>query len=178
MKKAFTLIEIILAIFIFSIIIIYMYNIIAVAKKSTTSYENMYKNDEQKQIVKKLFYNDIFNQTDPYTNTTIKEKDNFATYYLRTNNSLHNIVSPYVVYKIIGKDLYRFESPRAFDFPLKEEQQKNIYFDKIASNVDYFLIYTFKNSKLISYSLNKSKTVFEVALPYNKKVIVVSSKNN
>ncbi len=176
MKKAFTLIEIIIAVFIFSIIIMYMYNVIAVASKSTSAYENMYKNDEKNQLVKKLFYNDIFNQTDPYLDTKIKTKDKFSTYFLRTNNSLHNIVSPYVAYKMIGNDLYRFESPRKFKFPIKEEQEKNIYYNKIASNLDYFLIYDFKNSKLISYSQKSSKTIFEIALPYSKKVVVVSSE--
>ncbi len=173
MKKAFTLVEIIIAIFIFSIIMVYLYDVIAVAKKSTTAYEKMYKKDEESQRVKRLFYNDIFNQTDPYLDTSVKIKDNFTTYFLRTNNSLYDNISPFVAYRVINNDLYRFESPKKFTLPLSQEDENRVQFDKIISNLDSFLIYKYKNSSLISYKKNNSQTIFEIALPYSKKVVVV-----
>ncbi len=173
MKKAFTLVEIILAVLIFGIIMIYMYDILAVTKKSTKAYEKIYEKDQKAQQIKKLFYNDIFNQIDPYSDTSLKTKDDYTTYHLRTSNSIHGLINPFVAYSVLGKTLYRFESVREFELPLDDESLDHVFFDKIATNLDNFLIYSYKNDKLITYSINKQKTIFEISLPYSKKVIIV-----
>ncbi len=173
MKKAFTLIEIIVAVFIFSIIMIYMYDLLAITKNSSVSYEKIYIKDKKSQNLKRIFYNDIFNQTDPYKYTKIKSNQHFSTYMLRTKNSLHDLANPYVSYKVIKGNLYRFECVRAFKFPINEEMKDKIFIDKLASKINSFLVYEYKNSKLISYEIDGKKNIFEIALPYNKKIILV-----
>ncbi len=173
MKKAFTLIELVVAIGVFSVLIVYMYQAIATTKKSTSIYEKMYEKADRISLIKKIIYNDIFNQVDPYTNTqTITEKD-FSTYYLRTNNSLNALASPYVAYKVIKGNLYRFESTAPFKLPFTYETKLKLKIDKILENVERFVIHTNKNSKLIDMISNEQRTFFEISLPYSRKVIVV-----
>ncbi len=130
MKKAFTLIELVIAIGIFSVLVIYMYQSIATTKKSTSIYEKMYQKTKQISLVKKIIYNDIFNQVDPYKNTSISGNKNFSTYYLRTNNSLNGLASPFVAYKVHKNNLYRFESNKPFKLPFTYETKNKLKIDK------------------------------------------------
>ncbi len=173
MKKAFTLIELIVAIAVFSIIIVYMYQAVSTTKKSVTSYESLYEKDRQNQIVKKILYNDIFNQTDPYKDTKISGSPTHSTYYLRTNNSLHNIPSPYVIYNVKNKNLYRFESIKPFDLPINDENKHHIKVDKLFDNVSLFTILSHRNDKLIQWVQNNQKTIFEISLPYSREIVIV-----
>lgn len=173
MKKAFTLVELVIAIAIFSLLITYMYQAVATTKKTTQTYENMYKSIHKISEVKKLLYNDIFNQTDPYSNTSVSTSGNFSTYYLRSNNSLHGLTSPFIAYKVINSNLYRFESTSSFKLPLTEENKNSIKLDIVTKNVTNFTIYTYKNSHIIDLNSNGKRTFLEIALPYSKKVIVV-----
>lgn len=175
MKRAFTLVEIIIAIAIFSIMVVYMYQAIGMTKKSTKAYERKYEKVQKNQTIRKLLYNDIFNQVDPYSNTTVKTKDNFTTYYLRTNNSLHNSANPFVAYRVINGTLFRFESYKSFTLPLSENNKNDIHVDKLLENLKSFLVYSYKNSKLIQWNKEGERTIFEIALPYSKKVIIVQS---
>lgn len=175
MKKAFTLIELIIAIAIFSIIIVYLYQAIYTTKKSILIYENMHQKTQTIDRVKNLFYNDIFNQTDPYANTSVITKDKFSTYYLRSNNSLFALSSPFIAYKVINSKLYRFESVAPFNLPLNEKNQNKIKLNVIATNVTHFTIYSYKNSRIIDIITDEQRTFFEVSLPYSKKVIMVES---
>lgn len=177
MKKAFTLVEIIIAIAIFSVIIVYMYQAIGTTKKSTAAYERKYEKIQKNQTIRKLLYNDIFNQVDPYSDTKVDTSGDFSTYYLKTNNSLHNISSPFVAYKVIKNTLYRFESIRKFTLPINEDNKNSIHVDKLLENIKSFLLYTYKNSKLIQWNVNDEQTIFEIALPYSKKVLIVESGN-
>lgn len=177
MKKAFTLVEIIIAIAIFSVIIVYMYQAIGTTKKSTAAYERKYEKIQKNQTIRKLLYNDIFNQVDPYSDTKVDTSGDFSTYYLKTNNSLHNISSPFVAYKMIKNTLYRFESIRKFTLPINEDNKNSIHVDKLLENIKSFLLYTYKNSKLIQWNVNDEQTIFEIALPYSKKVLIVESGN-
>lgn len=177
MKKAFTLVEIIIAIAIFSVIIVYMYQAIGTTKKSAAAYERKYEKIQKNQTIRKLLYNDIFNQVDPYSDTKVDTSGDFSTYYLKTNNSLHNISGPFVAYKVIKNTLYRFESIRKFTLPINEDNKNSIHVDKLLENIKSFLLYTYKNSKLIQWNVNDEQTIFEIALPYSKKVLIVESGN-
>lgn len=173
MKKAFTLIELIIAIAIFSLLILYMYQAVATTQKTTSVYENMYSKTQKINQIKKLLYSDIFNQTDPYTNTNVVTSDKFSTYYLRSNNSLHGLSSPFIAYQVINSNLYRFESVSSFRLPFNEENKNRLKIDMVASDVTNFVIYTYKNSRIIDIIASNQRTFFEIALPYSKKVIVV-----
>ncbi len=175
MKKAFTLIELILAIAIFSIIIVYMYQAVASTKKSVSAYERVYEQDRQALIVKNILYNDIFNQTDPYKDTLIQTELPFSVYYLRTNNSLHDIPSPYVAYAVKDEVLYRYESVKPFKFPITDENLDFIHVDILLKDLSLFVIRSYKNDKLIEWIANKQRTFFEISLPYSRKILVVGS---
>ncbi len=173
MKKAFTLIELIIAISLFSIIIVYMYQAVSTTKKSVSSYERVYEQDKQALIAQNVLYNDIFNQTDPYKNTSIETKKPFSVYALRTNNSLHDIASPYVIYAVKDEVLYRYESAKPFKFPINDENIHHIKVDALLENVSLFMVYAYKNDKLIEWVRAKKRSVFEISLPYSREIVVV-----
>ncbi len=173
MKKAFTLIELVIAIGIFSVLVLYMYKAVATTQNSTNRYEKMYQKSKKITKFKNIIYNDIFNQVDPYKDTNITTKDNLSTYYLRTKNSLNALTSPYVAYRVINENLFRFESNFPFTLPLTYENRHLIKIDKLLSHVSKFTIYSHKNSKLIDIFQNNTQTVFEISLPYSRKVVIV-----
>ncbi len=173
MKKAFTLVELIIAIAIFSLIVTYMYQAIYTTKKSVNVYENMYKKDKSAKVLKTLFYNDIFNQVSLDNKLKIQTEQDFSTVYLQTHNSLHNIPAPFVAYKVIRKNLFRFESAKEFKLPLNYENEEYIRVDKIQSDMERFLVYEEKKNVLIHFKSKGKNSTYEIDLPYKRKVIVV-----
>ncbi|MDR0761464.1 MAG: prepilin-type N-terminal cleavage/methylation domain-containing protein, partial [Campylobacteraceae bacterium] len=89
MKRAFTLLEVVISIAIFTLMAIYMYQSINVVTISNDFYERRYSDDERADKVRRLFYNDLFLQTNVYTNATIYQNGDFDIFYLHTKNSIH-----------------------------------------------------------------------------------------
>lgn len=183
MKKAFTLIELVIAIAIFSIIVVYMTKAASTTSKSSAAYERVYQRVNKTQKVKKLLYNDIFNQVDITSTPTISNEDKTyndttyktSRYCIRTNNSLHDLVQPYICYMVKNGTLYRLESLTTIKFPLKEKSIKTMKIDAIMKNTNQFYIMSSKNNNLIQLNVEDINSTFEISLPYGKKVVVVSS---
>lgn len=173
-QKGFTIIELVIAIVIFSVIIVYMYQAVSTTKKGNTIYERSYEVVANNEEAKKLFYNDIFNQVDPYANISFKDE----VFYLRTNNSLHSLVAPYVAYFLKDKNLIRIESIKKLTFPLKLEYNQNIIYeiDYILKDIENFHVSVEKNNYLINWTKKSKTTTFEIKLPYYRKVLIVESK--
>lgn len=176
MKKAFTIIEMMLAISIFTLIVFYMYEAISVSNKSTNTYENQYKIIQNDMQIKKIFYNDIFNQLNLYANVKIiEDKDSQSVLYLQTNNSLYDQIAPHVIYTLKNKTLYRVESLKKIMLPIKNVKE-HFNVDVIAKDVKNFKVFSAKNNFLIKIDIKGRTSVFQIALPYGKKVIEVSSQ--
>lgn len=164
MKRAFTLIEMLISIAIFSIMFIYLNQAIINATKSNEAYERVYEKRKVAYFVKRVFYNDLFNQADPTKDHTIKKIDkNLYRYCIKTNNSLHGLVLPYVCYRVIDATLYRYESLQKLE--LKKENMDEFYIDAIAKNVNEFYINTKEASTLIHIKAKEFSSTFEIDLP-------------
>lgn len=169
--KGFTIVELVIAIAIFSLIIVYMYQAVATTKKGNELYERNYKVVTQHEEAKKIFYNDIFNQVNPYSNIEFKSD----IFYLRTNNTLYALIAPYVAYMVKDKKLIRIETVKKTIFPLKEENSEKLVLETntILDDIEDFNVLIEKNSYIIQWTQKAKKTIFQLKLPYYRKVVIV-----
>jgi hypothetical protein len=134
-----------------------------------------YEEDIKEQKITKLFYNDLFLQTDIYAASNITSSDEFDVFRLHTKNSIHAMINPYIAYFVKDNSLYRIESREPENIPLTYEGAERVKVDKIMENVTLFRIYANKNSYLISYQSKEKFTIFQVSLP---QVPANSSRGN
>lgn len=165
MRRAFTLIEVVISIAIFSVIAIYMYQAINTMQKSNEINFLHYENDQKERKIVKLFYNDLFLQIDPYAKSNITSGDEFDIFYLSTRNSIHAMINPYVAYFVKDNSLYRIESKEREMIPLTYDGVERVKVDKLMDNVTIFRVYENKNSYLISYESKNKLTSFQISLP-------------
>ena len=157
MKKSFTLIEIIISVLIFSVLILALSSVINNLKKTKNIIESVYKKQNSKELLIKTLYYDIINSSEF---KIIKTKNsNIDRLYLKTSNSLYNLINPYVVWYISKKNraLIRIEYPFKIKFPLN----KVFYIDKFEEGVKIFKVYE-KKGKIFIFIKNKKPVYFEI----------------
>ncbi len=122
MRKAFTLIEMMIAIAVFSLVVIFLYQSYASLNRSNRKYGELSKRYETMQKIRQTIYLDFSLVLDE--DIAVYEEDvSHDVVFIHTSNSIHNRVHPYVAY--ITKDgvLYRMESLRKFrDYPLEADR--------------------------------------------------------
>lgn len=149
MRKAFTLVELIISIVILSLIIVALYKSYASLNMSNETYKNKNKSIKNIELKKKVIYLDLL-LTIPksliYLNEDIKED----VISFQSRNSVHKRFNPYITYVVKDSILYRLESlQKVKTYPF------NLNFDGDVDNlgkVDKFKIYKSKNNK--SYLVN------------------------
>ena len=157
MKKAFTLIELMISIVILSIIMLFLYKAYSGLNKSNVLLKEKSDILVKEQLVKKTIYLDI---TTALNNSIkiIKQDAHTDVLFLQTAHSLHKRINPYVAYILKDKQLYRLESFKKFtNYPL--DTTSNFVVDKL-SKADSFRVYK---------SQTKAKHTYLVALLSNKK---------
>jgi prepilin-type N-terminal cleavage/methylation domain-containing protein len=138
MRKGFTLIEMMIAVTILAIIMMFLYKSYASLNVSNKKYNDIY-NDIKKVIkVKKVVYLDFSLSLDKNINILNQEKNEDAV-FLQTSNSIHNRINPYVAYVVKDKKLYRLESLNRFKtYPLDVEIKADV--DELGE-VERFRVY-------------------------------------
>lgn len=124
--KAFTLIEIIIAISLFSIIILFLYQSLELTKKSTQFFTQKVDNISKEGKIKKILYLDFINKDT--TTIEIDTDDNSNTIVsLNTTNYYHNPFYKHVTYLLSKENnLLRIESLTKFN----KTQLKDIFFNR------------------------------------------------
>jgi prepilin-type N-terminal cleavage/methylation domain-containing protein len=116
MRKAFTLIEMMISISILSILMLFLYKSYAELNRSNTTYTQVVKDLQKQELIKKILYLDVSLASQVTIIHRDRKKD---VVFLQTNHSLHKRIIPYVAYILKGKRLYRLESLRNFKgYPL------------------------------------------------------------
>jgi prepilin-type N-terminal cleavage/methylation domain-containing protein len=164
-NRAFTLIEVVISIAIFSIIAVYMYQAIDTMQKSNEINSMRYNEDIKKQKTIRLFYNDLFLKTDLYAASNITSDGDFDIFRLNTKNSIHAMINPHVAYFVKDNSLYRIESRQTENIPLTYEGAERVKSDKLMDNVTLFNIHENRNSYIISYQTDGKLTLFQISLP-------------
>ncbi|PHR54598.1 MAG: hypothetical protein COA44_12615 [Arcobacter sp.] len=160
MKKAFTLVELMISIILLSIIVTFLYQ--SVAQLQTSNLQFMRKTDglQKREQVLKLLYNDFINARTVQWYDKGRDHDIIL---IQTNNSFHNMSQPYVLYKVYKEDsvLKRIESPAE-----KIDFLNNIFkFNDIIENVKLFKVYEQKGHYLIYIKAKDLEDIYLDILP-------------
>ncbi len=157
MKKAFTLMELMVSIVLIVLITMFLYNAIASMKISNKTLAYHDKSEDNRTKIFELFYRDIIESISLKSLPT-KDK-HYNVIELQTHNSLHQIAMPYVTYYVSrDKDsLIRLEAAKEILLPVKYEDKFAIHADLLISEVTDFNLYTKNTDINISKETNTSK---------------------
>jgi hypothetical protein len=154
-----------------------MYQAINTMKKSNDINSLRYEENTREQKTTRLFYNDLLLQTNIYATSNITNDGDFDIFRLRTRNSIHAMINPYVAYFVKDNSLYRVESKGLETIPLTYDGAERVRVDKLMENVTLFRVYENKNSYLISYRAREKLAVFQISLPQTQTPGNISRSN-
>ena len=168
MKKAFTLIEIMIALMILSILLLAMNGVIKGLKSSKSVLYDYYLSEKKNELFVKVLYEDILNSSS--LNIVHSKNSDYDRIYLTTSNSLYHLINPYVLWYVSRNKntLIRVESP----FKIKLPNDRLFFIDKFKNGVSLFRIYHKKGKDLIVLKDNNKPIYFEMTdkdYIYNKK---------
>lgn len=143
-KKAFTLVEVVISITIFALIILFLYKTLEQSQSNNNFFTTQFDIKKRENIFKKLFYKDLINVKEGSLN--ILEDTSFGTIFqFETLNGMHNPFYTHVVYFKSKNNLIRIESKTKFNYNnLVEDFFEQSYIDIVMSDVSDFFISTNK----------------------------------
>ena len=133
-RAAFTLIEMMIAITILSIMMLFLYKSYANLNISNTNLKQETSRVLKIQEIKKVIYLDFL--TALYHSTTIINREKNEDFVvLQTSHSIHQRFNPYITYMVKNKNLYRLESLKRFtEYELVSDSEFDIdYIGKVNS---------------------------------------------
>lgn len=161
MKKAFTLLELIISITLFMIIVVFLYKTLDQTKYSNNLFSNKQEILKQSNHLHNIFLEDIAEAS----SITIKsDKNKNAIVKIVTNNTYHNSFFNNITY-FIGdtKELIRIESKEVFN----ELETKNLDFyenafiDILLEDIEYFDVKNMEiNYSFMIKQFNKDKIFY------------------
>ncbi len=109
MKKGFTLIEMMIAITIFSMVALFLYKSYANVNEQNKKYEHLLQKMAYFEKLKKMVYLDFTLSLE--NNITIFHEDTTQdSVFFQTSNSIHDRINPFVAYFVKDGILYRMET--------------------------------------------------------------------
>jgi prepilin-type N-terminal cleavage/methylation domain-containing protein len=140
-KRAFTLIELMVSIAILSIIMIFLYKSYSELNKSNKIYANEVKKIKKLELIKKTVYLDISLAMAKSIKILKQDKDEDVVFF-QTKHSIHRRINPYIAYIVNNKKLYRLESIKEFkEYPLDSMHGFDVDF---LGDIDSFRVYSSK----------------------------------
>jgi prepilin-type N-terminal cleavage/methylation domain-containing protein len=144
MRKAFTLIEILIAITILSIMMLFLYKSYSSLNISNRFYKNELSQITNGYLKKKVFFLDL--------SLAYKEKINILNQdpkedvlFMQSANSIHKRHNPYIAYIVQDAKLYRLESMHEFkEYPLSVGGE---YVADCLGDINSFRIYASKGEE-------------------------------
>jgi len=168
MRKAFTLIELMIAITLTALLLTLLYNASDTITKGGEHYSKIEKElIENTQKIQKLLTLDLLGSDINSTFISNAEPDKPTNILIHTSNSLHRMENPWVLYETTDNgELLRIESPYRPKFPLNQAMTPNISVDIICKNSKKFNIYKKKNELLIIFQCYQNRpAIFKLILP-------------
>lgn len=139
MKKAFTLIELLLALVLTMMIVYFSYSFLSDSKAKSRWNGEVDSRYFDKSEKIKLLYDDLF-----YSSSFgVEGGKNFAILRLKTQNSIHGIAEPYVVWLVLkdSNELVRLESRDNIVLPMPERAIYATFMDEIGKDCLAFKVY-------------------------------------
>ncbi len=148
MRKAFTLVELMISISLLSVIMIFLYKSYASLNKSNLFYKKKVSQIKSEQLKKRVIFLDFslaLQKSIKILNQDIKED----IVFLQSSNSMHKRYNPYIAYIFKDSKLYRLESLKPFKgYPLSLDSEFSVeYFGEAKS----FRIYKSSNKNEESF---------------------------
>jgi prepilin-type N-terminal cleavage/methylation domain-containing protein len=161
MKKAFTLLELLISITLFSIIVVFLYKTLDQTKHSN----NLFSDKEQALKESNHLYNIFLEDITESSNITItSDKNKNSIIKIVTNNTYHNAFFNNITYLInSSKKLVRIESYETFDElqPMTLDFETNSYIDILLEDIEYFDIKNMEiNYNFIIKQFNKDRIFY------------------
>jgi len=153
MRKAFTLIELVVSISLLSIIMIFLYKSYASLNESNSFYKKEVSEIKSQQLKKRVMFLDFSLAIQKNYKIDIKPQDKKEDIvFLQSSNSMHNRYNPYIAYIFKEQKLYRLESLIEFKgYPLSADAEFSVeYFGE----VDSFRVYKSDKNNTESYLIH------------------------
>ncbi len=149
MRKAFTLMELMVSIVLIVLITLFLFGAIASSKLSNDTLLKHSTAEVVRMDLFELIYRDVMESIEI---KSLESKDkHFNIIEMQTQNSLYGIAAPYVSYYVNSQTntLTRLESAREVRLPVKYEDENFIMVDELLKEVTAFNFYTtqMQNSK-------------------------------
>lgn len=123
MRKAFTLIELMVSIMILSMLMLFLYKSYSELNKSNRVYEKEVQNIKSIELLKKTIYLD-FSLATPNLTKILNQSKTEDIVFLQSRHSLHDRINPFVAYIVKEKRLYRLESLKELkEYPLAADSE-------------------------------------------------------
>ena len=144
MRKAFTLVELMVSITILAIIMIFLYKSYASLNHLNTIYAKDVKEIRKKQLKKKILFLD-FSLAFPKTISIFNQGKREDVVFLQSEHSIHRRYNPYIAYIVKDSKLYRLESLKRFKtYPLSSDSEFSL---ECFGEIDGFRVYSSQNKK-------------------------------
>jgi len=165
MRKAFTLIEMMISVVILSIIMLFLYQAYASLNRSNVFYGVKSDAIKDEQLKKQIVYMD-FSLAQLGTIQILNQDKQFDVVFLQSSHSLHKKYNPYVGYIAKNNKLYRIESLEKFEeYPLNLDDQFVVDY---MGEIDSFRVY--KTNKTVE---NKAQNIYLAHINFKKENDIV-----
>jgi len=160
MRKAFTLIELMISIILLSLIMSFLYQSVAQLQQSNQQFLKKTNSMQKREDILKLLYNDFINASSVQWYDRTGDKD---TIVMQSSNSLHDMTQPYLVYRIYKDEntLRRVESP----VEKVDLVNKVFRFDDIVTEVKMFKVYENKGHYLVYMNVEGMDDIYLDLVP-------------
>jgi prepilin-type N-terminal cleavage/methylation domain-containing protein len=125
MRHGFTLLELLIAVTLFSTIMIYLYQSFATLQEGNDFYGKKLDQVSREQKILKMLYLDLALSEEKTVHILHKESD-YDIVLMKTSNSIYNRVMPYVGYITNEYGLFRIESSQYLSYPLSGDEEMDI----------------------------------------------------
>lgn len=167
MKKAISLMEILVSIVIFSFIALTLYKTMDLSKNDINKSNLLIENIDFENHIKGILIEDFLESN----KVTLDELRNNSFVKLTSYNTLHNPLYTNISYILDeNNDLYRIESLEPISKEnINEIEIKSVYIDLVFKNVEKFRIEKGKEMNYFIYIKTFDKTEFSLLIPYTLK---------
>ena len=165
MRRGFTLLELLLSLFLTMLIVYFSYSFLAEAKnKASWGYEV-----DKKHIKKNMLYETLKDDLLYSGSVEISGGKEYSILKIKTKNSLHDIMSPFVVWVVLKdkKELVRMEAKDEFSLPIAQNNIYSMFLDEMGTFCNVFKVYKSsggKDAMVYIKFVGEQPYIFEVPL--------------
>ena len=157
-RYAFTLIEMMIAILLFSVVMIFLYQSMATLDKSNQFYgDKLHNIQTQQALIKTIFLDLSLSLANNGEINNINKNEDMV--FMQTSHVMHTHVMPYVVYFVKKKHLYRVESATKLSYPF--ESNINALIDDFGE-VKTFRLYKNSTHFLLDLNIDGEETLLKI----------------